>query len=221
LIVLGIDFSIQFPSACISKDLKSFKWISCVNSKLTKAHKKLLDDIEIEYPDIKFIHLPEKKLKSETYSGTERAKLLNYSLVVNTLLDEIIKEIAGETDIIVSIEGIAYGAQGNSLIDICQSTGMFRIKVLEQLLNNKGESFFVFSPGELKNSINAKGNAGKYDVFLAFKNDPQIAKGSALHRALIENESSLISDQKIKAPFTDMVDAYLAVLKIHRSLTEQ
>ena len=136
MIVIGIDFSIQFPSVCISRDFKKFKWITCVNSKLTKAHKRLLDDLEISNQNIKFIHLPEKKLKSETYSKTERLKLINYSLLVNSLIDEILLEIGDESSIIVSIEGIAYGAQGNSLIDICQSTGMFRIKVLESILNN-------------------------------------------------------------------------------------
>lgn len=221
MIVIGIDFSIQFPSVCISRDFKKFKWITCVNSKLTKAHKRLLDDLEISNKNIKFIHLPEKKLKSETYSKTERLKLINYSLLVNSLIDEILLEIGDESSIIVSIEGIAYGAQGNSLIDICQSTGMFRIKVLESILNNKAESFFVFSPGELKNSINAKGNAGKYDVYQAFKNDPMIANGSDLHKILIDYESDLIADQKIKAPFSDMIDSYLGVLKIYRSLTEE
>jgi len=222
--VIGIDFSIQFPSACISRDFKSFRWVSCVNSNLTKAHSKLLDDVQIEFPELEFLTLPPKQLKQSTYSGTERAKLLNYSLLVDTLVDrinEIISLDKNPDHIIVSIEGVAYGAQGNALIDICQATGMLRKSMLDSTLTGQGQSLFVFSPGELKNAIGAKGNAGKFDIFNQFKNSPQLAEDSALHRAVVNYEDLIVKGETVKSPFTDMIDAYLAVLKIHNSLKDQ
>ena len=223
MFVVGIDFSIQFPAVCICRDFKSFRWISCVNSNLTKAHKKLLEDVQIEHPSLEFLFLPPKNLKHDTYSATERAKLANYSLLVDTLVNrlaQILESDGAGKPIIISIEGIAYGAQGNALIDISQSTGMLRKKVLDSVLSGNDQSLFIFSPGELKNAIGAKGNAGKFDVYQQFKQSPMIAAGSSLHQVINKYEEQILKDQTVKSPFMDMIDAYLAVLKIHNTLKE-
>jgi Holliday junction resolvasome RuvABC endonuclease subunit len=220
LVVIGIDFSIQFPAVCICKDFKSFRWIACVNSNTTKAHRKLLEDTQLEFPELEFIFLPPKNFKYDTYSGVERAKLANYSLLVDTLINRVEEVIKDEPNRIISIEGIAYGAQGNALIDIAQSTGMLRKKVLDNLLNNNQESLFIFSPGELKNAIGAKGNAGKFDVYKQFKETPMLAKDSSLHKVLLKYEEQIVKKEVIGSPYMDMIDSYLAVLKIHTSLKE-
>jgi Holliday junction resolvasome RuvABC endonuclease subunit len=220
LVVIGIDFSIQFPAVCICKDFKSFRWIACVNSNTTKAHRKLLEDTQLEFPELEFIFLPPKNFKYDTYSGVERAKLANYSLLVDTLINRVQEIVADEPNRIISIEGIAYGAQGNALIDIAQSTGMLRKKVLDDLLNNNQESLFIFSPGELKNAIGAKGNAGKFDVYKQFKETPMLAEGSSLHQVLLKYEEQIVKKEVIGSPYMDMIDSYLAVLKIYTSLKE-
>lgn len=220
MVVIGIDFSIQFPAVCICKDFKSFHWIACVNSNTTKAHRKLLEDTQLEFPELEFIFLPPKNFKYDTYSGVERAKLANYSLLVDTLINRVEEVIKDEPNRIISIEGIAYGAQGNALIDIAQSTGMLRKKVLDNLLNNNQESLFIFSPGELKNAIGAKGNAGKFDVYKQFKETPMLAKDSSLHKVLLKYEEQIVKKEVIGSPYMDMIDSYLAVLKIHTSLKE-
>lgn len=220
MVVIGIDFSIQFPAVCICKDFKSFRWIACVNSNTTKAHRKLLEDTQLEFPELEFIFLPPKNFKYDTYSGVERAKLANYSLLVDTLIDRVEEVIKDEPNRIISIEGIAYGAQGNALIDIAQSTGMLRKKVLDNLLNNNQESLFIFSPGELKNAIRAKGNAGKFDVYRQFKETPMLAEGSSLHQVLLKYEDQIVKKEVIGSPYMDMIDSYLAVLKIYTSLKE-
>ena len=219
MFVIGIDFSIQFPAVCICKDFNSFSWVACINSNLTKAHRKLLEDVQLEYPNLEFIFLPPKNLKHDTYSATERAKLENYSRLVDTLINRVNQIVLGQPAI-VSIEGVAYGAQGNALIDICQATGMLRKKILDTTLNGHQESVFIFSPGELKNAIGAKGNAGKYDVYQQFKSNPMIAAGSSLHQVINKYEDQILKDQTVKSPFMDMIDSYLAVLKIHTSLKE-
>jgi hypothetical protein len=220
LVVIGIDFSIQFPAVCICKDFKSLHWIACVNTNTTKAHRKLLEDTQLQFPGLEFIFLPPKNFKYDTYSGVERAKLANYSLLVDTLINRVKEVIKPEPDRIISIEGIAYGAQGNALLDIAQSTGMLRKKVLDDLLNNKQESLFIFSPGELKNAIGAKGNAGKIDVYKQFMETPLLAKDSSLHKVLIQYNDQIIKKDVVGSPFMDMIDSYLAVLKIYTSLKE-
>lgn len=220
MVVIGIDFSIQFPAVCICTDFNSFRWVACVNTNTTKAHRKLMEDIQLEYPGLEFIFLPPKNFKYDTYSGVERAKLANYSLLVDMLIARVKEIIAGEPNRIISIEGIAYGAQGNALIDIAQSTGMLRKKVLDDLLGGNQESLFIFSPGELKNAIGAKGNAGKFDVYQQFVKTPMLAVDSELTKAINKYEDQIVKDQNIKSPFMDMIDSYLAVLKIYESLKE-
>ena len=220
MIIIGIDFSIQYPAACISRDFKSFNWVACVNTNTTKIHKGFLDDTALEFKNLKFVHLPAREKGQDTYSAIERSKLSNYSTLVDTFVTEILAHVKNDDRVIVSIEGIAYGAQGNALLDIAQSTGMMRKALLDRLLNGHSEKLFIFSPGELKNAIGAKGNAGKYDVYQTFKENPSLAVNSDLHNAINKYEDQILKKQEVKSPFMDMIDAYLAVLKIHKSLKE-
>ena len=220
MIIIGIDFSIQYPAACISRDFKSFNWVACVNTNTTKIHKRFLDDTALEFKNLKFVHLPTREKGQDTYSAIERSKLSNYSTLVDTFVTEILAHVKNDDLVIVSIEGIAYGAQGNALLDIAQSTGMMRKALLDRLLNGHIEKLFIFSPGELKNAIGAKGNAGKYDVYQTFKENPSLAVNSDLHNAINKYEDQILKKQEVKSPFMDMIDAYLAVLKIHKSLKE-
>lgn len=223
MIIIGIDFSIQFPAVCITRDFKSFKWIACVNTSIPKVHRKFLDDIELEYKNIRFIHLESRDKNKDTYSIIERSKLINYSTLVDALISAINDEVAGDDKIIVSIEGISYGAQGNALLDICQSTGMLRKAILDEVLAGHGEKVFIFSPGELKNAIGAKGNAGKLDIFHAFLNNPSPGTNSQLYQMINKYEDQIVkaNGKDIKPPFTDMVDSYLAVLKIYELLIKE
>lgn len=220
MIVIGIDFSIQFPAICIAKDFKSFKWVACVNTQITKSYRKFLEDIELEYHDLHFVYLtPRPKIK-DNYSAIERSKLVNYSCLADTLASEINREIAEDPRVIVAIEGIAYGAKGNALLDICQSTGMMRKTILDKVLEGHAEKVFIFSPGELKNAIGAKGNAGKYDVYRAFMENPSPATTSQLFSAINKHQETIVKGLVIQSPFMDMIDSYLAVLKVHELLKE-
>lgn len=223
MVVIGIDFSIQFPAACICRDFKEFQWIACVNANTTKAYRKFLEDVQAENSSLNFIFLEPRERQTkgqETYSGTERLKLANYSHLVDQFVSGIRSLVKNDDQIIVSIEGIAYGAQGNALIDISQATGMVRKAMLDKVLNGEKERLFIFSPGELKNAIGAKGNAGKFDVYQTFMKDPKIAENSYLHKCINMNTENIIKGQEVKSPFMDMIDSYLAVLKIHESLKE-
>ncbi len=219
--VIGIDFSIQFPAACITSDFKNFRWVACANTGVTKAHAKLMEDLSLEYHGLEFIVIPQVKEKQITYSGIERQKAARYARLVDAFVDrlaEITKADQSGGPVIISIEGMAYGAQGNALIDIAQSTGMLKKTILDRILNGVIDSMFIFSPGELKNAIGAKGNAGKYDIYEKFKDSPGLAAGSDLHNAVLKYETEILKDQTVKSPFADMIDSYLAVLKIHESM---
>lgn len=214
--IVSIDFSILYPGICIVKDFKDFKWSAIVNTKITKKERENLDALTKLYPNLSINYTSSKRKTEAEYHLTERTKLVNYQ----ELVDLIIKEILEKTDddnIICAIEGISYGSKGNALVDISQSTGILKIKLIEEVLNNQHERLFVFSPSELKNAIGAKGNAGKIDIFNKFKTDPVIesVKESDLFKA-VNSQKWIQNGEKIVSPIIDMVDSYLGVAKIYQ-----
>jgi len=219
--VIGLDFSLNYPAFCISKDWQKFIWLAAVNTTIPKNYQKQLEDFQSEFPGIEIIQLEARPKKTEVYSTNERNKLQNYSIMIDALIERL-EPLAADQNIVVSIEGVAYGAQGNALVDICIATGMIRKAILDKILKGDASRMFIFSPGELKNAIGAKGNANKWEVFQQFKQDPKIdaVRESSLYKLINKYEANIIKGTEIKSPFPDMVDSYLAVLKIHESLKE-
>ncbi len=214
--IISIDFSILYPGVCICRDFKDFKWIAVVNTKVRKKDEDHFDWINANYPNIKILKTQSKRKKDEQYHVTERIKLDNYLELINVLIGEIKEEVKDDPELIVCLEGISFGSSGNSLVDISQSTGVLKHQIVTQILNNSTDRFFIFSPSELKNAINCKGNANKQDILAKFKSDPIIesVKKSDLF-TLLHKEDWVIEGDKILSPIIDMTDAYLGVVKIY------
>lgn len=214
--IISIDFSILYPGVCICRDFKDFKWIAVVNTKVRKKDEDHFDWINANYPNIKILRTQSKRKKDEQYHVTERIKLDNYLELINVLIGAIKEEVKDDPEIIVCLEGISFGSSGNSLVDISQSTGILKHQLVTQILNNSTDRFFIFSPSELKNAINCKGNANKQDILAKFKSDPIIesVKKSDLF-TLLHKEDWVIEGDKILSPIIDMTDAYLGVVKIY------
>ena len=203
--IVSIDFSILYPGVCICRDFKDFKWIAVVNTKVRKKDEDHFDWINSNYPNIKILKTSTKRSKSEQYHVTERIKLINYLDLIEVLISAIKEEIKDEKDLIFCLEGISFGSSGNSIVDIAQSTGILKNQIITQLLNNEHDKFFIFSPSELKNAINCKGNANKQDILAKFKSDPIIesVKKSDLF-TLLHKEDWVIERDKILSPIIDM-----------------
>ena len=157
--IVSIDFSILYPGVCICKDFKEYTWLSVVNGNTTKKHRKNLEDLTLEYPTINILYTDTKRSKDAQYHVTERIKLVNYLEATNLLISGLTDLVDLDDDIIVAIEGISFGSKGNALVDIAQATGIIKSKLIDHLLKGNVDRFFVFSPGELKNAIECKGNA--------------------------------------------------------------
>jgi len=220
--IIAIDYSILFPGVCICKDFKSFKWVSVINTKLSKKKLKLIEDLQLAYPTIKIGETISRRRKDELYHVTERIKLDNYIEQTNLLISLIKENVDLNDDILIALEGISFGSKGNALVDISQATGIIREKLTTELLDGDTDRFFVFSPGELKNTINCKGNASKIDVFNAFINDPilESVKDSDMYKAAT-TEDWIVKNDKVESPIMDTLDAYLGVLKIHGILNKK
>jgi Holliday junction resolvasome RuvABC endonuclease subunit len=215
--IVSIDFSILFPGICIARDLKEFSWFAVVNSTLRKKDKEDLEALCIKYPSLKILKTETKRKTQAEYHLTERNKLINYNELIVTIIQELQVQLKDDKEVIVCIEGISFGSKGNSLVDIAQSTGMLKQQLISKILKGDHDRFFVFTPGELKNAIGCKGNAGKLDVFNKFKEDPilEAVKKSDLFKA-VNTEKWIVTGDKVISPVIDMVDSYLGIAKIYQ-----
>lgn len=221
--IISIDFSILYPGICICKNFKEYKWTAVVNSKISKAHRKNLDDLDSKNPNLSFLYTISKREKKSQYHLTERIKLTNYLESISLILNYLKNEIKDKSDLLIVIEGISFGSSGNALIDISQSTGILKKDLLVELLDGDIDRLFIFSPGELKNSIGCKGNAKKGEIFAKFKTDPILESVKKSDLWKVVNKEDWLVDKKgnIISPIIDMVDSYLGVTKIYQILHEK
>lgn len=127
---------------------------------------------------------PEYKSKEERY----------YKLA-NICLQFILDNLEGEEKPTIYLEGYAYGASGN-VFDIAEATS-----VLKQLLFHNGFEIKIVEPSVVKKTATGKGNSNKFAMLDAFK-----SLGYNIE-SKFENIAE-ITDKKIPAPMTDIIDAY-------------
>jgi hypothetical protein len=113
-------------------------------------------------------------------------------------------------EVYVAIEGISFGAAGNTLIDIAMSTGLLRSSIATKLLNNSLDRFFVFSPGTIK-KFAGSGSFKKNDMYQALLKK---SKDLEFIKLLTIYEKDWITPGGVvKKPLDDLVDAtWIALL---------
>lgn len=222
--IIGIDFSILYPGFCISEDFKSFQHFAVTNNRLTKKDSAYFDDLDSEYKNVNILQMGERLKKADRYHINERQKLKNFDALTDNIITQLSHYVPAK-DAIIAIEGISFGSSGNSLVDICQATGILKSKLLNNLTDSV-DKIFIFSPSELKNAVGAKGNASKTDVFLQFMEDPIIPalKQSDFYKLMTSEMDMIFNPDKnkgkgdVKSPFMDMLDSTLPIIKIHEIL---
>ena len=168
----------------------------------------------------------DKSKDNYDYIKSERLKLLNHIEISSKLINEINKITTYSRDIIVGIEGMSYGSKGSAAFDIPHATGILKRDIVFDLINSDLNKLFIFTPGELKNTIGAKGNAGKDIIYDMFMENPIIehVKENDFYNYLIKHKDEKFirnigkNGVTIESPFSDMIDAYLSVLKIYTLL---
>jgi len=222
--IIGIDFSIKFPSACITNDFKNFKFISLVNTNnISIIHKKFLIDAQKALPDFN-IKFSEGVPKKEEYYITERNKLLNYSLLSKNMVN-LIKEHIGTIDSndipLLAIEGTSFNSKGSYAFELPAASMLFKNNMYENVLLKNINNYFVFPPANLKQAIGCKGNAKKDIIFKQFLDDPGIdaIKDTKFYKFLkLNKDNPRVFNNKtglVASPWNDLIDAYLAVLKLY------
>lgn len=214
-IFVGIDFSLISPGICIIKN-EQYKWISIYSTDIEDHHKILTKEnssfkILNESKSVT-INLRNKTLKQgTTYSHTERNKIKSSIEEVDFLIQEVRKHLNDNDEVYVAIEGISFGASGNTLIDLAMSTGLLRSLIATKLLNSI-DRFYVFSPGTIK-KFAGKGTFKKNDMY-----DALISNSETEHLEFVKilnmyKDSWITPGGVVKKPLDDLVDAtWIALL---------
>lgn len=226
---VGVDYSINYASYCVSKNFDEFHFGTVINDKsLSNSFKNELVYLSDSFDGINFqfsSRAGSKSTKDESleYHEEERLKMANFIEISSKLVNRINIITGFDQNVIFGMEGFSYGSEGNAAFDIPCATGIFRRDVAFDILHSNVNKFFVFSPSELKKAIGCKGNDNKIEIVNKFIQDPIIpkAKECGMHSFLSSKDGLQLVFKKngeVRSPFNDMVDAYLPVVKFFNDL---
>jgi len=205
MIKIGIDFSLVSPSVCIFKD-NQYHFISFFDdygenwkegkSKKFQYHRLLSNYIEL-CPYTR--HIDKSNYRIEQDTKMKSAKEIAYMIVHR------LKEITGDEDVIIGIEGFSYGSISSSTLDLALYNSFLRIKLLEEFGD---DCIVIVSPTEGKKTLSGKGNAKKEDQIKSFidnRTKDEFIEKNGLWKYL--NDLKDIDFKNIK-PVDDIVDSY-------------
>lgn len=209
MIKIGIDFSIISPAICIFKDNR-YHFISFFDdygenwkegkSKKFKYHRLLTDCIELcPYT---------RKIDKSNYRIEQDTKMKSAKEIANMIVHRL-KEIAGNEETIIGLEGFSYGSISSSTLDLVLYNSFLRIKLMEEFGD---DCIVIVSPTEGKKTLSGKGNAKKEDQIKSFidnRTKDEFIEKNELWKHL--NEMKDMDFKNIK-PVDDLCDAY-AVLR--------
>ena len=133
-------------------------------------------------------------IKMKYYPEWQSAEERHYKLAKD-IFDFIEEFNTGPKE--VFIEGYAFGANGK-VFNIAEATS-----VIKQMLYHAGYKIHLIEPNVNKKLATGKGNANKFGMLDAFN-----AKHQGFELIKCFDGISSITDKKIPAPITDIIDAY-------------
>ena len=174
--LVGIDFSIASPAVTILKDNEYFFY--AIQRKDSEVVRKLnmLNNVTVE------ICLNEGLTPFQYYDK-----------MTDMLIRWINSNIGPNT--IFAMEDYAYGAKGNSLLDIVAATTIFRYKLIKKYGEDK---LNFYAPSHIKKFATGKGNCSKDEMLFAFNRlNLNTPFGQWCHKM-----------SKTEKPTEDMIDSY-------------
>lgn len=220
---IGIDTSLSSTGMYIlTKNNQEYYFNYKNTNKLSKWHKVLSYVKYTSYTNI----------KTDDYSTTEIAKLLNYDNISTSIINDI-KDVLNETEIkntIVITEGYSYSSSNtSSLIDLITYATLLRNKLLKLDLLDliiKPPSSLKMETGACTYKPNIKkiggknprteyswknliglsaGSFQKHDMFEALYDNINI--NINIKKSLLEHKTDLLKMKTIPKPIDDIIDA--------------
>lgn len=225
--IIGIDFSINHPSATIyNTNTKSFRFITVFNDtnvskkyfEYLKELRRILTDTSIIFTTKvinKYLH-DSPPLKSKDYSENESFKLDYYLNVIDLFVYEIQKYTKLSEDTYIVLEGFSFGSKGDKLFELGQATGILKHQLINSILKSSHERLIVKSPMTLKAHY-LKGNSTKLDIykrFIKIVDVEELIKSKFFLYMVNANDTKdnkVLTPKEIKSPWNDIIDSYIAV----------
>lgn len=167
MIKIGIDFSLISPSVCVNKNGK-YHFISFFNdygkdwmkskAKTFQYHRMLKENDIVEL-------IPYTRNIDESDYKTEQKSKMEDAIKLADLIINKIKQIVGNEQVIIGLEGFSYGSKGASYIDLIMYNCFLREKIVESF---GADSLVIISPTEGKKYFSGKGNANKEKMIESF-----------------------------------------------------
>jgi Holliday junction resolvasome RuvABC endonuclease subunit len=185
LCVVGIDYSISSPAICIHF---GDTWhISNCEFHFFQSLKKHEDFIVHGLDTNKFVSYPSQLKDDKIFSQTEKYDFIS-DWAINTFISE-----AHSSDIIVFLEGYAFGASKGSLpYNIAENTGLLKYKLFTHNI-----PVTTVQPTTVKKYATSKGNASKILLEETFEREHNMN----LRRLFNQTDKQF-------NPSSDIIDAY-------------
>ena len=208
MIYVGIDFSLNSPGMVIKLE-SGYEWFTFSNN-LKIDNKPFLHHKQLQQLKNVFVLNYNRQIDRDDYSINEILKLDNANFISDLIIENIVFSFnrhKAESEYRIGIEGYSYGSKGNSLIDIITYTSILRNAIHNNFINTK---MSVHTPSSVK-MFAGKGNYSKIEMLTAFLDnvleDP-ILPFDNVYNYIKKNYKEILIKDKIKAPFTDLIDAY-------------
>jgi hypothetical protein len=126
MIFIGLDISKVSTAMCIEKNGKT-KLYSYTTKKSGNCWVKDTKDF------INYRHINYEYLKEKDYSKSELMKITEFSLITDSIINDIFNNVKILDSITIAIEGYSYNSKQGPIIDIVEFTSILKHKLLSKL----------------------------------------------------------------------------------------
>ena len=140
--IIGIDFSINFPTLCVWHDGKH-DFISFMRAKEIKGRTKKCKDFLSSVPNFKFIEID--NMVEDEYSESQTIRLFDAVKIAEGVVTELNKYEFNRKKTIVCIEGFSYASNSSRLAEMSGYQYLLRY-----FLHINGYVFDIASPKTIK-----------------------------------------------------------------------
>ena len=208
MIIVGLDFSLNFPAFCIRFDNNAYKWLTFTPEqpglKTEKYYwqQKIINETEV---NIYYWHIAGQRKGKADYDWLNLRKY--WSLQVIQQIKNTIGEEQPGADFWLSIENSSYSKKTNNILDIESAITVLKSNLIE---DNNCKGWDLWSPAEVKNKIGSKGNAGKFDILEKFiNNENESIKKSNFYQFVCQNPIKDEKQLKKMKPIDDCIDSFI------------
>lgn len=198
MIRCGIDYSLNSTGVCIYKDNTYHLYVFFNGEGNWDKSKSKKWSVFQSIGDVVGMVPYTRHKRVDDYKVNEQNKLIDATYISHLIVNKI-KEVCGDEQPVIGIEGFSFNSMSNSSFDLCEFQSILRYKLCEVY---GVEYINIIPPTEIKKQFSGKGNTDKMSMIDVFKSKKQY-ENTGLYRWLNDNEL----DERYLHPIEDLVDS--------------